>query len=735
MRVVEGVLTRSGRSWGILAILWAILGAHASATNVSGTVQDSGGQLWFNGTWAVKLGTRPGFVPGPYFIAGTSTPVPNQVQNGDLDVTGAFSGVVLTPNASIAPAGSQWMFTVCPAATAQCFTQNFTAISGASEALTFTPPTISISLTNFLGRAAAYADAEVINGLPGNQYFNLTDQTPHVCVALPCSGANWQSLTPAPGGVLLKNPPASQTIVQPATTNLFVNRFEQFRFCDQFVSVQACVNDLPASGFGTNAGMGIIPFGLTWSPTATTLGTATSLLDLATDPRHPQIWGGSGDFEFGLNAGGNGSPSLALNDFLTTGASSRSAAIIFRSGGLTSATPGGLRNVWQIASGQGGANNDDLNMWGWQGSVYSTNTVTVANGSPTVLGAGTAWTTAMIGANFLDTTQSVAGTVYDVPNPTTLTLAENFTGVNQAGDSYTITGGSPGTQQSILIVGQNGVVLWNRRGMTSGSAAAANHVYYQFGMPLISTGSDTTMLFQRYASTLQNTVADWAFIDDTTNRAWGLDRLTNEFRIWPAFALGATPGTASLRLDNSGNMAIAAKLAVAQPAPTWAAAGYVDVQAADNSNAMLVHRTGGNVTHNLSLNGLGNGALAIYDNTGVGGGAKVNLLSDNKSVFSLGLEIGTGVDGNGSGFKHIRGIGGCATGAAAGDTCTTVVNWSTTFADANYTAQCGGRLVTSGVPLNGGITAQDAASVTFQTVAGTAAAAQYTNIDCIAVHD
>jgi hypothetical protein len=63
------------------------------------------------------------------------------------------------------------------------------------------------------------------------------------------------------------------------------------------------------------------------------------------------------------------------------------------------------------------------------------------------------------------------------------------------------------------------------------------------------------------------------------------------------------------------------------------------------------------------------------------------------------------------------------------------VTWTTTFPDANYTAQCNGRLVTSGVPVNGGLTAQIAASVTFQTVATTAAAAQFTNIDCIAVHD
>lgn len=121
-------------------------------------------------------------------------------------------------------------------------------------------------------------------------------------------------------------------------------------------------------------------------------------------------------------------------------------------------------------------------------------------------------------------------------------------------------------------------------------------------------------------------------------------------------------------------------------------------------------------------------ALVLNTNTAFQG-----QLTTNNTAGSL--TIRGGIAGDGSGFKHKRGTTGCTTGAAAGAACTTVVTWTTTFADANYTAQCGGRVVASGVPLNGGLTAQDAASVTFQTVAATAAAAKFTNIDCIAVHD
>lgn len=100
-----------------------------------------------------------------------------------------------------------------------------------------------------------------------------------------------------------------------------------------------------------------------------------------------------------------------------------------------------------------------------------------------------------------------------------------------------------------------------------------------------------------------------------------------------------------------------------------------------------------------------------------------------------GTLFNVGIGGNGSGFKHKRGTAGCATAASVGAACTTVVTWTTPFVDASYTAVCTGDLVTSGIPVSGGLTAKAAASVTFQTVATTAAAAQYTNVECSAVHD
>lgn len=82
-----------------------------------------------------------------------------------------------------------------------------------------------------------------------------------------------------------------------------------------------------------------------------------------------------------------------------------------------------------------------------------------------------------------------------------------------------------------------------------------------------------------------------------------------------------------------------------------------------------------------------------------------------------------------------RAVAGCATAASVGAVCTTVVTWAVAFPDASYTCVCSGTAITSGVPVYGGVTAKVAASCTVQTVAVTAAAAQFTNVECVGHHD
>jgi hypothetical protein len=94
-----------------------------------------------------------------------------------------------------------------------------------------------------------------------------------------------------------------------------------------------------------------------------------------------------------------------------------------------------------------------------------------------------------------------------------------------------------------------------------------------------------------------------------------------------------------------------------------------------------------------------------------------------------------GVGADGGGFKHLRGVTGVATAASAGAVSDTTVTWATAFADANYTVTCSGNGTTSGVPISGGINSKLAGSVKFRTVAATAAAAQFTTVECMAAHD
>lgn len=124
--------------------------------------------------------------------------------------------------------------------------------------------------------------------------------------------------------------------------------------------------------------------------------------------------------------------------------------------------------------------------------------------------------------------------------------------------------------------------------------------------------------------------------------------------------------------------------------------------------------------------------------TAVRGGTDVHLESGATliaGVNATGLFVNVGVAPDGSGLKHVRTGTTCATAASVGATCDTTVTWTTAFANTSYDVSCQGNGITSGVPVDGGVPTQLAGSVTFRTVAVTAAAAQYGFIECIAVHD
>jgi len=95
--------------------------------------------------------------------------------------------------------------------------------------------------------------------------------------------------------------------------------------------------------------------------------------------------------------------------------------------------------------------------------------------------------------------------------------------------------------------------------------------------------------------------------------------------------------------------------------------------------------------------------------------------------------------GNGVGnLIQTKRTGGCTTtggSSAFTGACTTTVTWTNAFADGNYTVTCTGNGFAAGVPLLQGTGTILGASTIVQTQQATGVNAQFTNIECIAVHD
>ena len=185
----------------------------AQTTNVSIQVTATNSQTWNAGTWSVELKTPPGVSnPGPpFYLIGTTTPVPNQKQNGALSPTGAAGPIVLTQNAGIAPALSQWYFTVCPLAAQYppggtlCYTQGYT-ITALTTSITLAPPAININST---GVTTSYQDTE-LKADTGYMYYNLTNGLYRYCsVATGSNCTSWASIGGIPSATVATLPPSS----------------------------------------------------------------------------------------------------------------------------------------------------------------------------------------------------------------------------------------------------------------------------------------------------------------------------------------------------------------------------------------------------------------------------------------------------------------------------------------------------------------------------------------------
>jgi hypothetical protein len=180
--------------FALLALLVTAAAVSAQSTTVSGTITDANSQAFANGTYSISLNTNGRL--GPFTWNGSSFSA-TQSYSGNLDNTGSFS-LSLPSSGAISPIGTIWTFSVCPAASANCYSTSF-AVNGATLNVStlITPPAIQVPAKAF-NQALAYSDSEITGQILGFTYFNLNDNTLHLCtVALPCT---WVSVSGGGGG-------------------------------------------------------------------------------------------------------------------------------------------------------------------------------------------------------------------------------------------------------------------------------------------------------------------------------------------------------------------------------------------------------------------------------------------------------------------------------------------------------------------------------------------------------
>lgn len=159
----------------LLLFILALSQANAQFTSVTGTVTDLDSQTWNNGTWQVAL-YNP-LPQSPANINGVPLTSAQLNQHGALSSGGVLTAT-LADNSIVAPAGTYWVFTLCPNASAQCAIVN-SPVSGASQDISsilstnLKGPRFTANTIN--GGSFGYSDVEIKpTPNPGGQYFNVS---------------------------------------------------------------------------------------------------------------------------------------------------------------------------------------------------------------------------------------------------------------------------------------------------------------------------------------------------------------------------------------------------------------------------------------------------------------------------------------------------------------------------------------------------------------------------------
>ena len=259
-----------------------------SATNI----QDPSGQVFANGTWSLYFTPTFGR-SGPFTDGGVAF---TKIYGGSLDANGSFSQANVNRNDTISPAGSMWLLVVTPAVSGQSFQVLLNVNNAVFSATTAINAVISLISVASTPLTRAYKDSEVVNSDgAGALYYDETLKTLKVWDAvagvwlpvlmsgstvLPATKAaiasNWLRSYDATTGLFTASQPVEGDIVNLSTDLAAINTSIAAKaplasptftgtvtaaavteqslnglmvvFADQFASIQAAINALPAGG-------------------------------------------------------------------------------------------------------------------------------------------------------------------------------------------------------------------------------------------------------------------------------------------------------------------------------------------------------------------------------------------------------------------------------------------------------------------------------------------------------
>lgn len=203
-----------------LNVLFLTVCVQAQTVTSTGTVTDSDGVVWANGSWSVQFRPNPQYPNlNQYFINGVSLQslYPSLLQQqGVLSNTGTLS-VVTVDNSVITPTGSQWTFRICPNAVTSCGQFSISTTSS-SDISTSINANIPVPRFHPISGTYGYTDGEaILSLLPGSTYWNVTSggQRCYTGTAwVACSGGGG-------GGTVTVSPPANSVQIADSTaTNL-----------------------------------------------------------------------------------------------------------------------------------------------------------------------------------------------------------------------------------------------------------------------------------------------------------------------------------------------------------------------------------------------------------------------------------------------------------------------------------------------------------------------------------